>query len=226
MLVPKPVYVKPFPAMDRGNLLCGANRNFQLCNPVQPCYDDRLSDSSTMPQQYFPGLTLRIVIFITCFPPLLTPAYASVPVGSASFILKWNLLRLPRCCFLRGGGIQPWEASNTPPDYYAMLGIKVQATDEEIRKAHKRLALMYHPDKNRGSAASSEKFVKIQVCGICNGQIRSHNCTQTHTHTHTHTDFHTYIPLHTHTHTNTHTHTHTQRLQMYAYVHIHPSSMF
>jgi hypothetical protein len=117
-----------------------------------------------MPRACFPGRILQIVIFLTCFPPLLTNAHAaSAPVGSASFILAWKLLRLPGCCFLRGGGIQPWEASKTTPDYYAMLGIKVQATDEEIRKAHKRLALIYHPDKNRGSAASSEKFVKIQV---------------------------------------------------------------
>lgn len=78
------------------------------------------------------------------------------------------MLRLPRCCFLRGGAIQPWETSKTPPDYYAALGIKLQASEEEIRKAHKRLALQYHPDKNSGSAASSEQFVKIQVISIGN----------------------------------------------------------
>ncbi len=43
-------------------------------------------------------------------------------------------------------------------DYYKTLGIKRTATQEEIRKAYRRLARKYHPDLNPGDKASEEKF--------------------------------------------------------------------
>ncbi|MGH9756079.1 MAG: DnaJ domain-containing protein, partial [Blastocatellia bacterium] len=43
-------------------------------------------------------------------------------------------------------------------DYYKTLGVKRAATQEEIRKAYRRLARKYHPDLNPGDKASEEKF--------------------------------------------------------------------
>jgi preprotein translocase subunit Sec63 len=40
------------------------------------------------------------------------------------------------------------EASGA--DYYKVLGLKRSASDEEIRKAFKKLSIKYHPDKNKG----------------------------------------------------------------------------
>jgi len=46
-------------------------------------------------------------------------------------------------------------------DYYGLLGIKKNATPEEIRKAFRKLARKYHPDVNPGDKAAEEKFKEI-----------------------------------------------------------------
>jgi len=51
-------------------------------------------------------------------------------------------------------------ASRTP-DYYKVLGISRSAGDTEVKKAYKKLALQYHPDKNPGNPQVEEKFKEV-----------------------------------------------------------------
>ncbi len=43
-------------------------------------------------------------------------------------------------------------------DYYQVLGVPREATPEEIKRAYRRLALQYHPDRNPGNKESEEQF--------------------------------------------------------------------
>jgi molecular chaperone DnaJ len=47
-------------------------------------------------------------------------------------------------------------------DPYKTLGVERKATDDEIKKAYRKLARQYHPDRNPGDAAAEERFKEIQ----------------------------------------------------------------
>lgn len=50
---------------------------------------------------------------------------------------------------------------NTVKDYYKILGVDRNATEEEVKRAYRRLARKYHPDLNPGNKEAEEKFKEI-----------------------------------------------------------------
>lgn len=47
-------------------------------------------------------------------------------------------------------------------DPYEILGVRPDASDEEVRAAYRRLVQLHHPDHNRGSAEATRRFEEVQ----------------------------------------------------------------
>ena len=52
-------------------------------------------------------------------------------------------------------------------DYYEVLGISKNANESEIKKAYRKLALKYHPDKNPGNVQAEKKFKEVNEAYDC-----------------------------------------------------------
>ncbi|HEX7952168.1 MAG TPA: DnaJ domain-containing protein, partial [Burkholderiales bacterium] len=46
-------------------------------------------------------------------------------------------------------------------DYYEILGVARDASADDIKKAYRKLAMQYHPDRNGGAKEAEEKFKEI-----------------------------------------------------------------
>jgi molecular chaperone DnaJ len=51
----------------------------------------------------------------------------------------------------------------TPSDPYKILGVDKKASQDEIKKAHRKLVRQYHPDHNPGDAKAEERFKEVQA---------------------------------------------------------------
>ena len=51
-----------------------------------------------------------------------------------------------------------WIVSAAERDFYKILGIARSANEKDIKRAFKKMSLMYHPDKNSGNDDALKKF--------------------------------------------------------------------
>lgn len=64
-------------------------------------------------------------------------------------------------CASEAGGEPPIQLEFPNKDFYAVLGVKRGSSPEEIKRAYRKLAMKYHPDKNKSSPEATARFQEV-----------------------------------------------------------------
>ena len=61
-------------------------------------------------------------------------------------------------------------------DFYEILGVTKSSTQDEIKKAYRKVAMQFHPDRNHGDKAAEEKFKEAaEAYEILSTRINGHS---------------------------------------------------
>lgn len=103
----------------------------------------------------FPSFTVFFVVV-----EAIHDTWLPVSVMDKTWLYFALTLTILLCVLLAHPGSLVLAANQSTKDLYKILGVKKTATEKEIKKAFRKLALKYHPDKNK-EADSEEKFREV-----------------------------------------------------------------